>query len=148
DGGNNIISGSYLGLEPDGSTAAGNAFGVYLCASSNNRIGGTTAAERNVISGNSDGIRICGPFDETSSDNNIIQGNYIGLNAAGDAVVANNDDGIDIYNSTGTLIGGTASGARNVISGNDFRGISISGGGSHIIQGNYIGPNAAGTSGF
>ena len=50
---------------------------------SGNTIGGTSAAARNVISGNTaNGIRL------TNSDNNFIQGNYIGTNAAGTAGLA------------------------------------------------------------
>jgi hypothetical protein len=49
------------------------------------------------------------------------------------------------YSATGNLIGGTAPGAGNVISGNE-RGIYIFDGYSNTIQGNLIGPNAAGTA--
>jgi CSLREA domain-containing protein len=148
-GNGSIITGNYLGTEPNGTTAAPNREGVRICSSSNNRVGGTTSAERNVISGNSDdGINICQLPGFAVSANNIIQGNYIGLTATGNAVLGNSDDGIKVENALNTLIGGTTNGARNVISGNGFRGILLVGGGSHVIQGNYIGSNAAGTQGF
>ncbi|MBD9360635.1 DUF4347 domain-containing protein [Methylomonas fluvii] len=53
------IAGNWIGLNATGSGAAGNALGINLWNSSNNLIGGSTAADRNVISGNSgDGILI------------------------------------------------------------------------------------------
>ena len=50
--GSNTIIGNYLGLDPDGSTDAGNGAAGIEVNSSSNVIGGVTAAARNVISGN------------------------------------------------------------------------------------------------
>src|SRR5437660_11044334 len=41
-------------------------------------------------------------------------------------------------------VGGVVSGARNVISGNQF-GVDLEGSGN-VVQGNYVGTNAAGTA--
>ena len=79
----------------------------------------------------------------TGSGNNIVQGNHIGMDAMG-SLPRFNQTGIAISNSSNNLIGGTSAFARNIISGNSSRGISISGPGNQI-QGNYIGTNAAGT---
>ena len=48
--------------------------------------------------------------------------------------------------ATLATIGGTAAGARNVISGNTGNGININDGDNNTIQGNYIGLNAAGNA--
>ncbi len=55
DGGSgNVIAANFIGLAPAGTSASGNATGgIWIWNSINNRIGGTTAAARNVISGNS-----------------------------------------------------------------------------------------------
>lgn len=135
---NNLIEGNYLGVGADGTTARPNFRGVILTNSSNNVIGGTSAAARNVISGNAaSGIDIAG-------SSNVIQGNFIGTNAAGTAQVSQ-PGGVGISNpsSTNNVIGGTAAGAGNLISGHQF-GISSQGTGT-TIQGNLIGTDITGT---
>ena len=143
----NTIQGNYLGTDLSGSADRGNGLdGINIDNSANNVIGGLTPAERNVISGNSiHGVRIIGE----SADNNIIQGNYIGLNAAGTAAIGNTYNGIIIYNGAdNNLVGGTALGAGNVVSGNLDTGVEIQDGNStgNRIEGNIIGLNAAGTA--
>jgi hypothetical protein len=61
-------------------------------------------------------------------------------------IVANGFNGIRIE-AANSLIGGTTTGAGNLISGNDRRGILITGGAASntIIQGNLIGANAINT---
>jgi hypothetical protein len=138
---NNLIQANYLGIAADGATPRQNTRAVVLNNSSNNVIGGTSAAVRNVISGNGGGIDIVGSA-------NVVQGNFIGTNATGTAAVPNGA-GVSIFNlspvtSTDNVIGGTAAGARNLISGNQT-GISTGGTGT-IIQGNLIGTDINGTS--
>jgi len=79
---------------------------------------------------------------------NHIEGNYIGTDATGNASTNSTGNLIAINNSPNNTIGGTAPGTRNVISGSSFHGISIFGLGAtgNVIQGNYIGLNAAGNS--
>jgi len=48
----NTIQGNHLGIDPDGLTVLGNTGGGVVVTSANNQIGGTTAAERNLITGN------------------------------------------------------------------------------------------------
>ena len=137
---NNLIEANYLGVDASGTSARPNVNGVLLSLSSNNTIGGTTAAVRNVISGSIfDGVAISG-------DGNIVQGNYIGTNAAGTAAIPNGTSGVSIPSSqyANNLIGGTATGAGNLISGNP-RGLKINGIGT-LIQGNLIGTDPTGTS--
>jgi len=136
---NNLIQANYLGVAADGTTARPNTRGIALTNSSNNVIGGTTAATRNVISGNlGNGVDITG-------NGNIIQGNFIGTNAAGTAALLQ-PGGVTISNSTSinNLIGGTVAGAGNLISGNQF-GIQTSANAT-TIQGNLIGTDVTGTN--
>jgi hypothetical protein len=136
---NNTIQGNFLGLANNGITGRPNGRGILMTNSNSNLIGGTTAAARNVISGNNNsGIEING-------NNNTIQGNRIGTNALGTAALFN-PTGIAIFNATSinNVIGGTAAGAGNLISGNST-GIQASGNGT-IIQGNLIGTDVTGTS--
>lgn len=136
--GSNVIQSNYIGLAADGTTSKQNNRGIQITTSSSNQIGGTTAAARNVISGNSAGIEING-------NSNVILGNFIGTNAAGTAAIPGSGTGVAIFNSTSinNVVGGTAAGSRNLISGNQI-GISTSGTGT-TIQGNLIGTDATGT---
>src|SRR5207244_573235 len=60
--GGNVITGCYIGVDADGVTRArNNTDGILINDVMNNTIGGTTAAERNIISGNTgNGIQISG----------------------------------------------------------------------------------------
>ena len=89
----NTIVGNYIGsLNADGTDAGAtkrnDAYGIYSLGA-NLTIGGTTAADRNVISGNGTTYNI---YLGSGSDNAIVQGNYIGTNAAGTALMANKAD--------------------------------------------------------
>ncbi len=138
----NTIAGNYVGTNAAGTAAAGNGTGINIWQGDNNIIGGTGANDRNVISGNTGvGLAI-----NTTADSTQVLGNYIGLNAAGTAAVANTFQGIYIADSIGTLIGGTTTASRNVISGNGTQGIYMTNADNSVIYGNYIGTNAAGTA--
>ncbi|RJF96743.1 DUF4347 domain-containing protein [Noviherbaspirillum cavernae] len=137
------VQGNFIGTNAAGTASVANGGnGVDITGgASANVIGGTTAAERNIISGNtSHGIYI-----QNNSNNNLVQGNYIGVDVSGNNVLKNNNRGIQISASSNNTIGGTAAGAGNVISGNGY-GVQISDGNGNIIQGNHIGTNAAGNA--
>ena len=138
--GSNIIEGNYFGIDPTGMQVRPQPRPITISNSPNNRIGGTTAAARNVIGGSTQqGITVLG----AGSTGNIIQGNYIGLNAAGTAALPNSGQAVSIGASGNTV--GTP-GAGNVISGNST-GIGIQSGGSgNIVKANLIGTDAAGTA--
>ena len=56
---NNIIEGNYIGTDPTGTLAQGNAVGVLIGQAQSNTVGGTVAGARNLISGNDgDGVVI------------------------------------------------------------------------------------------
>jgi hypothetical protein len=142
-GSNNIVQGNYIGTDASGTKKLSNdSHGVEMSsASSNNTIGGTSAGARNIISGNDNaqaGITI------SSSNGNVVQGNYIGTDVTGNLKLEN-FLGVSVGGNN-NLIGGTQTGASNVISGNSLFGIRLLGGSANIVQGNYIGTNAAGTA--
>ncbi len=142
----NIIQGNLIGTDASGTADLGNIDrGMELDGAPNNTIGGTTAAARNVISGNDDdGIGLLG----SATTGNLIQGNYIGTNISGTAALGNSSDGIVVFSGAGdNTIGGTATGAGNLISGNGNHGINLDNNTPDmVVQGNYIGTNAAGTA--
>ncbi len=144
DSGTNTIIGNCIGTDATGASAVANAHeGInFYQSSAINRVGGTTAGERNIISGNTQqGINL------NDSSVESIRGNYIGTNVTGSANLANGSDGIgsNADSSVGT-IGGTSSGARNVISGNEGSGIYVLS--ASTIQGNYIGLDVTGSVGL
>jgi len=147
--GSNTIAGNKIGVGESGSAVIPNVhlndYGIFLLGSSNNTIGGTSAADRNVISGNSNNIRLdLGPGATTPSGNTI-QGNYIGTSADGLTKLSSSDDGIGILEGSGTVIGGTVPGAGNVISGNS-KGVNVYAGTTGTtIRGNRIGTDPSGT---
>ena len=139
----NQILGNLIGTKADGMTAAGNNYGIYFEQADNNIIGGTTAAARNVISGSLNGVYL------GNSANNQISGNYIGTDINGTAVLRNLSVGITLNGSmtTGNVIGGTATGAGNVLSGNEGAGILFhTNAVSNRAEGNIIGLNANGSA--
>ena len=136
----NVIEGNYIGTDATGTAKLANNFGIEIY-SANNRIGGTTAASRNVISGNSTGLWV-----STGANNNQILGNYIGTTASGNAALGNSDTGIQVLSTaTGNIIGGTTAAARNIISGNGYAGVLLFASGNQI-QGNYIGTDTTGVT--
>lgn len=142
-----MIQGNYIGTDASGNVALGNNSGIFLFNGPTAvTIGGTTPGARNVISGNrGGGAYFLGP----GLSNNVIQGNYIGLNAAGTAAVPNIGAGVYFFGGVSSnLIGGTAPGAGNVISGSLVAGLYFSDPGTfdNVIQGNILGLNAAGTA--
>ncbi|HEU5236976.1 MAG TPA: hypothetical protein VFU37_07530, partial [Pyrinomonadaceae bacterium] len=55
----NFIQGNYIGTNPSGTAAVANgSYGIRIMTCTNNLIGGTTAAARNVISGNGRGVSL------------------------------------------------------------------------------------------
>jgi hypothetical protein len=128
----NLIEGDFLGTDATGthvfapnSSSGGTLDGIYLKSSSGNTIGGTAAADRNLISGNGyNGIEIPLYLDT----GNLIEGNLIGTGITGTKALGNKISGIDMYGGTGSnsTVGGTAAGAGNVISGNPV-GVEVAG---------------------
>lgn len=136
-----LLQGNLIGTDVTGTTAIGDGFsGVYMGGTSST-VGGTTPAARNVISGNlKHGILVGTGFN----NGNLIEGNYIGTDVTGTSAIANGVNGVEC--SGKIVVGGTASGAGNVISGNGQDGIGLDTGFGTTIQGNLIGTQADGVS--
>ena len=149
--GGSTVARSWIGIDPGGA-ADGGAAGIDIPAgSAGNTIGGTPAAnvigdrDANVVSGNVVGISILG----TGATDNVVVGNRIGTDSAG-AVAVRNTTGIVIGGgAVDTTVGGTPTGARDLISGNTT-GLLVEDAGTTgtIVQANRIGTNAAGTAGL
>jgi CSLREA domain-containing protein len=152
---NNVVAGNLLGTNPAGTAPGpGNNQGIFIGAvapTNNNRVGGTVAADRNIISGNTvNGVLIDG--DTSSTANNVVEGNYIGTDVTGTVAVPNTNEGVAVFtnlapgSNTNNVIG--TPGAGNVISGNGRVGVLVRDTGTTgtLVQGNKIGTNALGTA--
>jgi hypothetical protein len=132
------ITGNLIGLRADGTAALPNGGGIQLIDAANVTVGGTSASDRNVISGNTTGIGVfVGGANTTGA---VVAGNYIGTNPAGTGALAN-VQGVEVQDAPGVMIGGTATGAGNLISGNSFEGVAISG----LVTGTTLAGNLIGT---
>jgi parallel beta-helix repeat protein len=118
----NVIIGNYIGTDITGMMAIPNgSFGVMLeTGVTNNTIGGPTPAERNIISGNGQGVAL----SDSRTMQNAVIGNFIGTNATGTNALPNGD-GISVCRPGFNRIGGTRPGEGNLISGNQWSGVSI-----------------------
>ena len=141
----NQIKGNLIGTNATGTAALspGSPAGVFTRAGAGNTtIGGTTAADRNIISGNG----FSGVWLE-DSPGNIVQGNYIGTNGTGTLAVPNGRGfTIGSGNTSNNVIGGSTAGAGNLVSGNAGEGLRLFGPTTtgNLIQGNLVGTAANG----
>ncbi|MFO0942826.1 MAG: hypothetical protein U0930_18980 [Pirellulales bacterium] len=129
--------------------------------SDQNRIGTNSdgvadATERNLVSGNGIGVILFG------SHQNTIAGNYVGTDLTGTTntgTVAGdlgNSTGVWLLSSALNTVGGMATGAGNLVSGNTYYGIQLqgnnnpndSGADANVVQGNLVGTDASGTIGI
>ena len=121
------ILGNYLGVLPDGVTAAGNGVAGVAVDAVDVTIGGTSSVDRNIISGNTGaGIAIATlpssifgfPVGGVVASGDLIEGNFIGTDASGETALPN---------GYGVALGGTMSASviGNVISGNTNDGIVV-----------------------
>src|SRR5262245_36463341 len=162
----NFILGNFIGVNPAGTARAPNGTfptsgdGIRIVNASNNQIGSTNPADRNIASGNAiDGIHVIGTLISPATGN-FIQGNFVGVGADGKSSVGNRTEpapapgapegnnlfGIEISGGNSNTIGGTAAGARNVV-GFNGAGIEIDNGGQqNVIQGNFSGVGADGVT--
>ncbi|MEI7771755.1 MAG: NosD domain-containing protein, partial [Chloroflexales bacterium] len=148
----NTVKGNLIGTDPAGTATSTTPFtsgtsfglgtggtGVWVENGSNNLIGGSSSADRNVIAigGSGGGVAAAAialrPNTSACStcvvSNTTVQGNYLGVNVTGDAALAN-----PVNSGTyGILISST--------SGNTVRGNVISGAENGIILGNTASTN-------
>ena len=156
DASNNLIQGNRIGVDDTGTIDLGNQQnGVIITDGPNNTVGGLAGITSggpcsgacNIISGNLFvGVVITGSL----AAGNLVQGNFIGTDIDGITALSNDGGGVVISSSASiNTIGGTQSGARNVIAGNgdaiDDDGVRIEGGGANnVVHGNFIGVDATG----
>jgi hypothetical protein len=136
-GEHNLVLGNSIGTNISGTESIGNSQGIFITGSSNhNFVGGTTPAERNIISGNgSEGVVVGG------TGPNLFLGNYVGTDASGTAALGNQWSGIALDATQYSVIQG------NLIGGNEETGISISNGSDFThLRANRIGVAADGVS--
>lgn len=137
---NNVIQGNYIGTDPTGANAIGNALnGVLIFGGINTTVSG------NLVSGNTlDGVGITG----AGATGNVVRGNTIGLDVTKINDLGNGRDGASIFEVAGNTIGGTGAGEGNWIGGNNQFGVLISGTGANnnFVQGNFIGFNISGSA--
>jgi titin len=134
----NQVQSNFVGTDETGNAALPNVIGIVINNIGNNTVGGTTAATRNLISGNTSyGLELV----NAGASFNTVEGNYIGVNAAGSAALSNSI-GILIVSAPSNTIGGTQPGAGNLISGNFWYGVQVNGAIGNFIWGNVIGLSA------
>ena len=145
--GQNVIQANYLGTDLDGNAVTDFVptpwkAAINVMDSSDNLIGGTFVGARNVVSGYAIGILVTG-------SRNRIEGNFIGTDGTGTTAIGNSAYGIQVQAGADNVIGGTAVGAGNVISGNGY-GVFLPASwnpmtGVNRVQGNLIGTDATGS---
>lgn len=149
---NNFVEGCFVGTNAAGTVAnPNNNGGVFaIDFADDNTFGGTTPAARNLLSGNGrDGraeIQVSGALGCTvCNTGNKVQGNFIGTDITGTSSLEDGGAGVFFFAARNALIGGTAPGARNIISGKQT-GISFQANGNPthqmpgtLVQGNILG---------
>ncbi|HSB11034.1 MAG TPA: HYR domain-containing protein [Blastocatellia bacterium] len=136
----NNIQGNLIGTNAAGTSALPNASGGVVVLGANNVIGGTTAATRNVISGNDlFGVGLA----NIQAHNNTVLGNFIGTDAGGNNPLGNGGTGVAFFGGAfNNTVGGSAAGAGNTIAFNAGAGVAIPGGFGNAILTNSIFNNA------
>lgn len=135
----NVVKGNLIGTDAAGEVDIGNASDGIRIEGSGERVtvGGTTAGDGNVISGNGgDGVRIV----SSEGDDNDVLDNYIGTNAAGDDL-GNDDSGVELSIGASDNEIGTA-GFGNTIAFNNSDGVTIGDAATgNVVRGNSIHDN-------
>jgi hypothetical protein len=140
----NVVQGNYIGTDYTGTVSVPNLGGIQVALQRGDTIGGTVAGAGNLISGNQGfGIRITGEAKKT-----LVAGNWIGTDVSGRKPLQNDGDGVTIDSglTDNNTVGGTTTGAGNLISGNAGAGVHFVAGHGNSIQGNLIGTDITGTA--
>ncbi len=96
------------------------------------------AASSNLISANNWGVRLDGP----AAKGNLVESNLIGTNITGEAPLGNEINGVIVSdNASSNTIGGTFSGAGNIIAFNVAAGVAVQSGTGNSIPSNSIWAN-------
>ena len=154
--GNSSVQGCYVGTNATGTAASANGAGGIRINASGITIGGSTAASRNVISGNAltpdiadeprpEVVAATGGVVIVGGMGSQIVGNFIGTRADGTVlptVTLYQPAGVIIADAANNIVGGTTVAARNIISGN-LEGVKLTGAQAmnNLVQGNFVGKN-------
>ena len=133
-----LLQGNYVGLDQTGINVLSNTgVGISVSGAHGATIGGTAQGAGNVISGNAQsGVSIQG----AGATGALVLGNLIGTDKTAENAVGNGAFGVLVSGTPGVSIGGTATGDRNVISGNVGAGVGLLAGTTGaVVQGNLIG---------
>ena len=162
--GGDSVSGNRIGTTASGTAADPNVTGVDIADSPNNTVGGSAAADGNLISGNEDSKGESGHIsgvgvliDGTSSNGNKVEGNQIGTGLGGIGSMPNSDDGVVVLDASNNTIGGqtnaTGTSPGNIIAGGT-RNISFASGvliagqnapaDTNVVVGNSVGIDSSG----
>lgn len=137
----NIVEGDQIGTTADGTAPLSNRDGIELEDAPGNVIGGTTPGAANVIAGNTDdGLYL----DGSGASSNLVEGDFIGTDANGSGQLGNGLDGVTIDGgASDNTVGGTTSGAGDVIADNGGVGVHVVSGTGNSILSDSIFSNAA-----
>ena len=140
-GGNDVVKSCYIGVAPSGERPVPNGSdGLYLDTSANDTIGGASAGDGNLISGNKGhGINIA----SGACGNTLIEENTIGTDASGTEPLGNNGNAINVNaTSPNNQI------LNNLLSGNGGSGVGYfsSSSSNNLIEGNLIGTDRSGVA--
>jgi hypothetical protein len=153
----NVVLGNKIGTDVNGTARLGNAANGVLIqfGATANTVGGTATGAANLISANGrDGVVLSGSngYYTAGTSGNVVLGNKIGTDVNGTANLGNSRGGLVIDNgATANTVGGSATGAANLISGNGNSayqgdGIDLEGGSGNVVLGNKIGTDQSGTA--
>ncbi|MGB7861273.1 MAG: Ig-like domain-containing protein, partial [Acidimicrobiia bacterium] len=117
---NTVLRNNFIGTNAAGTGAVPNTMDGIYSDSDGTIIGGTSAGQGNLVSGNGgDGIRL-------EQEGQLVYGNLIGTTSSGAGAVGNAGDGIDTGSgTTGSQIGGMSAGAGNTIANNGGNGVVL-----------------------
>jgi len=141
----NVVEGNFIGTDAAGTKAIPNQLGgIRLQSEIGDQIGRPNPGERNLISGNtSDGIDLI--LRAIGGGDNLVEGNFIGTDVTPKVAVANGNAGVLTEDDGNDTIGGTVSGAGNLISGNLGSQINVFAP-DVSVEGNLIGTDITGTA--
>jgi CSLREA domain-containing protein len=146
-----VIRGNFIGVDSTGNakpTGSAVRHGVVLSGTTGVIVGGTSAADRNLVDTFA-GIKV----RLSNASNTTVAGNFLGVSASGTAFnTALGAAGIAVNGvGAGNVLGGSAAGAGNVIAGSINPSAGFGGGinldtpDAVTVLGNFIGTDAAGT---
>ena len=136
-----VLTGNKIGTNLAGTAAVPNTwYGVNIIDATGARVGGTSEAERNLISGNGTGVRLGGGSDH------VVIGNYIGTDVSGTQAIGGTGHAVYVSGSRNAQIGSSADGAGNVLAAYRWGVQALSTSEGTRIQNNRIGTSADGLS--